>query len=290
MILSKNIGSVYSRGNEIQRVFSYGKLVWEKEEPEIDYSVMPFTVKAVDDNFYVNLTPKKPNNKPTPVLDFKYSLNGGEWIEGKTNLGINLRKNDILKIIATDIEHCSIRGLSDIYGNILSLIHGDNFAEQTIFPERGERYDTDGFFNNGEIRNAENLILPAMILSEKAYENMFRGCTSLITAPKKLPATELSYHCYDSMFYGCSSLTTAPELPATNLSYRCYYEMFRGCSNLTNIKCYATNSGVFSFDDCIHDWTELISTNGKLVCKRVDGGKNPIEDYIPDTWTVEYMN
>ena len=32
MILGENVGSVYSNGREIQRVYSYGKLVWKKKE------------------------------------------------------------------------------------------------------------------------------------------------------------------------------------------------------------------------------------------------------------------
>jgi len=46
---------------------------------------------------------------------------------------------------------------------------------------------------------------------------MFRGCTSLITAPE-LPATTLTNYGYQGMFGGCTSLTKAPDLPATTLA------------------------------------------------------------------------
>lgn len=42
----------------------------------------------------------------------------------------------------------------------------------------------------------------------------------------------LADFCYDSMFRGCTSLTTAPSLPATTLADSCYYSMFYGCTSV----------------------------------------------------------
>ena len=70
---------------------------------------------------------------------------------------------------------------------------------------------------------------------------MFRGCTSLTTAPS-LPATTLAGSCYRYMFYGCTALTTAPELPATTLHMTCYEYMFNGC---TKIKMSSTKTGEY---------------------------------------------
>ena len=53
------------------------------------------------------------------------------------------------------------------------------------------------------------------------FLGLFRGCTSLTTAPE-LPATTLNQYCYRDMFYNCSSLTTAPELPALTMAHYCY--------------------------------------------------------------------
>ena len=39
-------------------------------------------------------------------------------------------------------------------------------------------------------------------------------------------------YCYSSMFRGCTSLTTAPSLPATTLATRCYFSMFNGCTSI----------------------------------------------------------
>ena len=122
----------------------------------------------------------------------------------------------------------------DVEGNPMSLLFGDNFKGQTSL--EGKDYAFQGLFSgNTNVVNAENLSLPATTLDSYCYAYMFRGCTSLTTAPE-LPATTLAalaYGCYRNMFQGCTSLTTAPELPATTLTNDCYSFMFRDCTSLT---------------------------------------------------------
>ena len=88
------------------------------------------------------------------------------------------------------------------------------------------------FRNNTKLVDASELKLTANTLASSCYSNMFRGCSSLTTAPE-LPATTLDDYCYSYMFNGCSSLTTAPELPAITLKEHCYNYMFNGCKSLT---------------------------------------------------------
>ena len=144
-------------------------------------------------------------------------------------------------------------------GNVMSLLYGDNFENQTSLS--GKDYALRNLFAGcTTLTNIDNMSLPARTLStscyrgmfsgctsltsvvnlvlsattlaENCYNRMFYGCTSLTTAPE-LPATTLAENCYDSMFYGCTSLTTAPELSATTLVRRCYYNMFNRCTSLT---------------------------------------------------------
>ena len=115
-----------------------------------------------------------------------------------------------------------------IYGNIMSLVYGDNFVGQTTL---NTGYNFNYLFSQANVVNAENLILPATTLTTNCYRSMFEGCTSLTTAPK-LPATTLARQCYTGMFEGCTSLVTAPDLPATTLEYYCCAHMFKGCTSL----------------------------------------------------------
>ena len=96
--------------------------------------------------------------------------------------------------------------------------------------------------------------LQATTLAASCYYAMFQDCTSLTAAPT-LPATTLEQNCYYGMFSGCTSLTTAPALQATTLAASCYNNMFKGCTSLKigpDIKATATASGslVSMFNGC----------------------------------------
>ena len=276
MILGENIGGVYSKGREIQRVFSKGKLVWEKKNnDDIDYSVLPFTVKAIADDVSVKL-----RGDIGTTVSYKYSINGGSWIETDTSTTINIKKDDIVSYKGLDIYRCKIKGLSDIYGNIMSLHYDDNFIGQTVWLHKG----THNFFESSDIRNAHNLILPATTLASRCYSQMFYNCTSLTTAPE-LPATTLATECYLYMFYNCTSLTTAPELPATTFATACYPYMFNNCSNLNYIKCYTRYD--MAYMDILY-FAGGASPTGKLVC--YEEVADAFREHIPSTWTVEYLN
>ena len=157
-------------------------------------------------------------------------------------------------------------GRFDVQGNVMSLLYGDNFEEQTntsrlvyLFCKVILQLEVGNEYYPCAVVNAKNLVLPATTLSaycygrmfynctslttapellattlaEGCYNGMFDGCTSLVTAPSVLPATTLAGNCYENMFSTCTSLTVAPELPATTLAILCYQNMFEGCTSLT---------------------------------------------------------
>ena len=201
----------------------------EQAEPVIDYSTMYFTVEMLEAGSFMN-------NKW-----LVYSINGGEWIdpEGAYEEIENLNQGDTIRFKTP--ENGLYDGLGDafannttaafnVYGNIMSLICGDTFANAT---DAGNNTFEYLFENSSALNSAEHLVLPATTLAEGCYSSMFESCTSLTSAPSILPATILTDGCYDSMFYGCTNLTTAPSLPATTLADTCYSGMFGDCTNLT---------------------------------------------------------
>ena len=200
----------------------------EQAEPVIDYSTMYFTVEMLEAGSFMN-------NKW-----LVYSINGGEWIdpEGAYEEIENLNQGDTIRFKTP--ENGLYDGLVDafannttaafnVYGNIMSLICGDTFANATDAGNNTFEY----LFNYSALNSAEHLVLPATTLAEGCYSSMFENCTSLTSAPSILPATILTDGCYEYMFMGCASLTTAPELPATTLADSCYRYMFHGCTSLT---------------------------------------------------------
>ena len=86
------------------------------------------------------------------------------------------------------------------------------------------------------------LKLPAETLAKYCYQDMFRTCINLQTAPE-LPATTLAEYCYSGMFYECTKLGTAPVLPAETLAAGCYQNMFYKCTSLTKVVLRATKDG-----------------------------------------------
>ena len=161
----------------------------------------------------------------------------------------------------------------------MSLIFGDNFEDKTDLSNELLKYC---FNNNTGLTSAENLILPATTLDSYSYQNMFKGCTSLITAPSILPATTLTLYCYWAMFSGCTSLTTAPELPATTLKKGCYQNMFQSCTSLNYIKMLATNT---SASNCLDGWVNNVSASGTFV-KASSANLPTGASGIPENWEV----
>lgn len=121
-------------------------------------------------------------------------------------------------------------------------------------------------------------VLPATTLASHCYQNMFRGCTSLVNAPE-LPATTLSSYCYQNMFRNCSSLVNAPELPATTLTKQCYQYMFYGCTSLKTVRCRAK---VTASSATVY-WLYGVSSSGTLYGHSEYGWATGVSG-IPSGW------
>ncbi len=183
----------------------------------------------------------------TQITSVSYRINKGNWIETindntlKTITVDNVKSGDKVEWKGTGTtystandKYCNFASTCkfDVSGNIMSLLYGDNFAEQN---EISATFVFNRLFNNcAKLINAQNLSMPAMTLTNYCYQAMFLSCTGLVTAPE-LPATTLATACYMGMFNGCSSLIEQPELPATKMELYCYNCMFQNCSSLYKV-------------------------------------------------------
>lgn len=119
----------------------------------------------------------------------------------------------------------------DVEGNAMSMLFDDNFEGEEF--DSGTTYHLSGlFYSATTLVNASGMTLPATTVYENDYNDMFNGCSNLLTPPELL-ATTIGASCYKRMFQGCTSLSTSPELLATTLAAECYSNMFNGCSSLT---------------------------------------------------------
>ena len=211
----------------------------------------------------------------SPIYDFDemqifYKLNDNEWIEltGETDTSISVEVGDKIQFKGYNFDNSSHEGsdgyqLFDygtdcnfiIYGNIMSLVNGDDFVNLTTLTEKTK------------------------------FNYIFENCETLVSAEHLvLPSTTLIEGCYEGMFVGCTSLVAAPELPATTLADNCYSNMFEGCSSLSSIKCLATD---ISATDCTLSWVQGVSENGTFTkASDADWSSKTGSNGIPSGWQV----
>ena len=142
----------------------------------------------------------------------------------------------------------------EVYGNLNYLLC-DTLGDEIAPTSLGTYTYAQMFRGCTSLTTAPEL--PATTLAEECYREMFLGCTSLTTAPE-LPATTLADYCYSNMFQNCTSLTTAPELPATTLETYCYAYMFRDCTSLTTApELPATTLETYCYSNMFRDCTSF---------------------------------
>ena len=203
---------------------------YSKEIDYFDPYATPLTFQAMAAGVHITVPPN--------VWEMYYSLNGGEWtriIGGSVyaeNVGDKISFRGWNSSLENSYFDCS--GDFSIYGNIMSLLDGDDYPTATTITATNAFLKL--FKGNFSMYNHpfKKLVLPATTLSEGCYRSMFEECFNLTSAPE-LPATTLAASCYERMFSLCRNLTTPPkELPATTLQTACCKEMFSDCHELTS--------------------------------------------------------
>jgi len=234
---------------------------WDKPTPadtsqKFDPLVIPLTFEAVSGNTTLTIQ--------TPLIDGKtieYSVdNGTTWTSATAKGDGNpLGYIDVISITANKIL---LRGKNDnyydvyikinedsyVYGNIMSLIFGEDFiGKYTLDKEKNKSAFSHLFSYNPHLlsHDSKDLVLPATSLAPSCYNGLFIECTNLTRAPE-LPATDLTGcdRCYMDMFEGCRSLIATPALPATKLSKFCYAGIFHYCDKLLPV------TDLTGCDDC----------------------------------------
>ena len=253
-----------------------------------DYNSEPFTITSVG-NTTVALV-----KEGTPAdITLEYRTGGTDWATYTIGTEIPLSDGAILQFRAGeggnatfssttsyDIDSqtfvnkyykISVAGTGSINasGNAMSLL--DRSLSNIALPEHAFDYL---FYECKNLVDASNLKLPANELSDFCYDQMFRGCTSLTSAPD-LPATTLAEGCYQGMFKGCINLSKAPELPATYLGRMCYNQMFSECTSLVKAPDLPAKILTYRcYDNMFSECTSLTKTPSLPVTTLVGGCYN----------------
>ena len=182
-----------------------------------------------------------------------------------SSVGLDNPKEDVDRYL-----NISVDADCYIYGNIMSLVGGNQFATRTDLKEDMTFFYL--FAGNANLKShpTKKLLLPATTLTKKCYRQMFYGCTGLTVAPD-LPATALTEKCYSGMFRNCFALTAIPVLPATTLAPYCYYEMFYGCKALTEVaELLATTAAEYSCFKMFEGCSALKTVSSRLASTLAD--------------------
>lgn len=286
-----NIGN-----REVKQARLNGVVVWTKK----DYTE-PFYVKNTSGSTQkIKISRDISSNLSITVQKSTDGVNWDTWgtIGGNASVNIpltyNLSNGQKLYLRANTETWCDasqqgiyetyINGMSEVGGNILSLLYGSNFTgNETSL--RGENYTFSSLFSgNTSLVSAGNLILPKNT-TQHCYSHMFSGCSLLKSAPA-LPATSLARFCYYGMFEWCSSLIVAPYLPATTLTMYCYYNMFYNCTSLKRIVCNAVD---VSAQACTMSWLYNVNQTGIFYKSPSAISWSSGTSGIPSGWTVQNL-
>jgi len=201
---------------------------------------------------------------------FEYSTDGKNWMDFnavitlanvgdkcyfKTKDHRNNMKNLAYGMFEVDSKFTG-SGKLKLSGNIMALLNSEN--PPTIMTEDYAGCFNQLFYENANVSDASELVLPATALAANCYKSMFSCCSKLETAPS-IYATTLATSCCESMFYQCTKLTTAPPaLSAADLAEKCYSSMFARCSTLVTAPAMdATTLGKESCDQMFTDCQTL---------------------------------
>lgn len=315
MNLSTAQDIVYN-GNTVNGVYLGQQLIWPSNPYESQY----FTFEVVgSQGSYFQFHPEENIN-----YSMEYSLDDGVTWNNMPEQGyapwLTTGEKMICRGTLTNSNNTSIYGIGQffiagtckVYGNIMSLIYGDNFVGKYDLTDKNCGFSYL-FKESSTIIDAENLVLPARILTDSCYFGLFFECYNLVTPPTILPAKTLPDYCYQQMFDGCKNLTTAPIISALTLGvyccdrmfYRCisltatpilqattlglasYHHMFFGCTSLNNVTCLATD---ISASLCTYNWLYNVAATGTFTKAAGMTGWTTGVDGIPSGWTTQNYN
>ena len=268
--------------------------------PGADPNKTPFYIENINTSS-ITVTINRYSSAPT--LTIQKSTDGKTWstwgstsstlkvtVGGKKKLYLRCNAN-AWATSGNSYHKITCSNKFNVGGNIMSLLYGSSFTgNETTFPGTGVNFQFLNLFSEystfgdpAYLTSAEKLILPATTVTNFCYSSLFKGCTSLSTAPSILPATILGTGSYESMFEGCSKLTTSPVLAASTLTTQCYFWMFKGCTLLNSITCLATD---ISATNCTTSWVPGVAATGTFKKNFSMSSWTTGDDGIPSGWTV----
>lgn len=228
------------------------------------------------------------------VQTFQYSFDDGTtWLTCTTSQSVTVNVGQKMKLKGNFADRGShdatnkfsaVGGTWKAYGNLLSLLYGDNFANQTVLNKNGLMF---AFYGCQNLVNIDNLTIPIVsITTSKGLRGTFREIGVSSVPSDLLQATTIVSECYMGTFEGCVNLVKAPILPATNIPSYAYFALFNNCSSLNEVTCYAT-SGIVGNNTNLF----LSGTASSGTFYKASSATWPTGQYgVPSGWTIENIS
>lgn len=277
------------------KVFRGQTLIWPTESGDTPYEKQYFTIEAFSGT-QTSVIYYFPNMDGISTItgtgrNLEYRINNGNWIEATFEHEGQYRSEEIPITLGDKIEFKGVNKIMGgssfagplgqywkVYGNIFSLINGDNFINIDYTQPSSSfigsnSYWFDNLFDAGEYDYGTNYSIV--------------DCSNLI-----IPSTNRYWSgsieadaCFQGMFSGCYNLKYAPKLPAPVITYYNYSNMFNGCNNLERLECLATE-GLDGRGTA--NWLKNAGTNTHPVFVKHPDAQWPTSDAgIPSGWTIE---
>lgn len=264
----------------------YGNMLNPTENP---YYYRYFEIEALTSGvFLLSIIVWEYGNTSTNI-NLYYSKNNSNWTLFNQRLGISVNSGDKISFKAdfiNDYNNGLFNNFSNgsiaisiteeattidynCYGNIMSLLNGDNFKENSEFPKTDSINCFEifnGCFYDTNIIDASNLILPSKNLPIGCYTSMFSYCLKLQKLPTIYPSI-LSDYCYQFMFEHAGELVytgadaysiidqdiTIPAPLGTTIALPDFYDFMFYNSKLVDNKKFIYTLNKNYIDYCIND-------------------------------------
>lgn len=260
------IENAYMGTDLVDKIYLGDELIY----PTTVYSAMPLTFDIISGG---TVKWERYGGSSSDAAQIQYSKNGGEWVSITSNTGssmpvISVNDGDIIEFKGSNNTYFksgtssrfSCGCLFKAYGNILSLVYGDNYQNYSELP------------SGSSISTVSN------------FKQLFKGVSGLTDASNIIMPNNTKSYCYYGMFEDCKNLEKAPELPALRLESASYQYMFANCSKLNYVKCLATN---ITASNCTANWLSVVANTGTFVKNPNMSSWTTGVSGIPNNWTVQ---
>ena len=312
-----DISAAYVGSTGVDKLCLGNEVVWESTPPgPVPYEEQYLTIHALDQ------ASLRSNTAYTGGSVYYRTKGSSNWQTLSPGTTISMSADDAIELKGQSGATALFSGGTqsghyEVYGNVMSLIHGDNFVDQTTIPSGLVDCFYSTFRECQSLVSIKNMVMPATTLSQGCYRSMFNKCRYLSELPDVfipsgatlssgccrytfeelgasasthvnvsagfLPSTNLNVRCYESMFNN-ANISSAPELPATTLAERCYISMFRGCTSLTTAPVLPAETMDRNWSSCYQSMFQGCTSLSTITCLLTYGGQATAYNYYTNGW------